>query len=1186
MVSSSPPIDREPSSSQQRSSSADPASQHVRRYSLAGPHAQTHIRLASYGTSPAPSSISPFRSPSALAFVGNSSVVSDSPRHVRSYTAELAQLALDQSPSTSVSLGSMNVELPPPVSVPPISSVNSQSTLTKILRSSSDSSSPVSEVAVSPDSASDLPQSLSFRSTDSRRDSELSAYFRSSDQSLEESQYTYHITVSDDPLNAAEVDSIDEDVPLLTRSDSAENNDGSSRFSSEFSVQDWPLPRSRVAHASSWFGKAFSKTRKFLLSSTSSRFDDGHGGYSRPRIFQRAKPLFPSFVGLVQDCRDDILLPLKYIPSVILGLLLNVLDGLSYGMILFPIGEPIFSSLGPEGLSMFYVSCIISQLVYSSGGSVFKGGVGSEMIEVVPFFHSMAYTLLGRIGEDNRDSVIATTILAYAISSVITGIVFFALGSARIGSLIGFFPRHILVGCIGGVGWFLVATGIEVSSRMEGNLEYDFATARFLFEPMVFLKWFIPLLLAFVLLVLEHFVNHPLLVPSYFIIVFIAFHVLVSVISGISLPELRELGWVFVSPEANVPWYNFYKLYKFSAVDWPALFSTIPAMFALTFFGILHVPINVPALAVSVDVDNVDVDRELIAHGISNVLSGFAGSIQNYLVYTNSLLFIRSGADSRIAGFMLAFATTGIMIAGPGVIGVIPVMVVGALIFLLGIELLREALYDTWKRVNRVEYFVIVTIIVVMGTWDFVYGIIVGIILACGSFVVESSRKSAISATYSGAVARSTVRRHPFQQQFLKDVGHEIFVVKLTGFLFFGTIVSMESKIRSIIADAEHVHDEQYTRIKYLVLDFQGVSGIDFSAGEALSRIKRLLNTKRIDFIFCSVAPETAHSLAAIGLWNTSLSSQGASNETDLEHAVHAANNVFQDLNSALEWCENELLAVYYRVRELQTRALQGQTIAASSAGSEHAGSAEGGWRTSSAPRDIGSGFKSNLSNENDSLAEFVSPRQGFVQRVSSSAMLTDPTLRSELISPTEESSELPLGKGKENETDLRAKLDHDQPLTLWMQIIYTLSPYPADFWRPLSKYFVRERLEQGTILFHQGDTNSKAFYIVESGILKAENDYEQGHFTEAIVPGTTAGELPFFSETERTATMTVERDAIVWKLTRDAMAQFIVDSSKTDDPSERIRRQEILIELYKVAMKLTAERFSAVTSYVLTTAS
>lgn len=64
-------------------------------------------------------------------------------------------------------------------------------------------------------------------------------------------------------------------------------------------------------------------------------------------------------------------------------------------------------------------------------------------------------------------------------------------------------------------------------------------------------------------------------------------------------------------------------------------------MFALTFFGVLHVPINVPALGISTGEDNISVDRELIAHGITNTLSGFVGSIQvrvRVIVYMDYLL--------------------------------------------------------------------------------------------------------------------------------------------------------------------------------------------------------------------------------------------------------------------------------------------------------------------------------------------------------------------------------------------------------------------------------------------------------------------------------------------------------------------------------------------------------------------
>lgn len=49
-------------------------------------------------------------------------------------------------------------------------------------------------------------------------------------------------------------------------------------------------------------------------------------------------------------------------------------------MILFPLSEETFDKTGPDGISIFYVSCIVSQIVYSAGGSRFKGGVGSEMV--------------------------------------------------------------------------------------------------------------------------------------------------------------------------------------------------------------------------------------------------------------------------------------------------------------------------------------------------------------------------------------------------------------------------------------------------------------------------------------------------------------------------------------------------------------------------------------------------------------------------------------------------------------------------------------------------------------------------------------------------------------------------------------------------------------------------------------
>ena len=248
--------------------------------------------------------------------------------------------------------------------------------------------------------------------------------------------------------------------------------------------------------------------------------------------------------------------------AVFLGLLLNLLDALSYGYILFPLGAPVFSNTGPDGISIFFVSCIVSQLCYSLGLSVFKGGVGSEMIEVVPFFHKMAYSIMNQMEGKPPEAIIATTIVSYCLSSILTGLIFLALGAFKLGNLVSFFPRHILIGCIGGVGFFLVVTGIEVSARIEGNLNYDLATLQRLFSSNTWYLWTLPLALAISIMVLRRLSKSPFVLPVFFITVFATFYLIVKGILHKDLEPVRRAGWIFETPEAGVKFYRFYTYFS------------------------------------------------------------------------------------------------------------------------------------------------------------------------------------------------------------------------------------------------------------------------------------------------------------------------------------------------------------------------------------------------------------------------------------------------------------------------------------------------------------------------------------------------------------------------------------------------------------------------------------------------
>lgn len=62
----------------------------------------------------------------------------------------------------------------------------------------------------------------------------------------------------------------------------------------------------------------------------------------------------------------------------------------------------------------------------------------------------MAYIVMARTGSDDPRVLMATVVTSYALSTILTGTVFFLLGGFKLGSLVNFFPRHILIGCIGG----------------------------------------------------------------------------------------------------------------------------------------------------------------------------------------------------------------------------------------------------------------------------------------------------------------------------------------------------------------------------------------------------------------------------------------------------------------------------------------------------------------------------------------------------------------------------------------------------------------------------------------------------------------------------------------------------------------------------------------------------------------
>jgi SulP family sulfate permease len=603
--------------------------------------------------------------------------------------------------------------------------------------------------------------------------------------------------------------------------------------------------------------------------------------------------------------------------------------------------------------------------------------------------------------------------------------------------------------------------------------------------------WAPALGLAVILRIITQKFNHQLIFPIYFLLIPIIFYIVVLA-GQFDLGTLRQTGWVFNVGIDHVPWWHIYTYYDFSKIHWHALLLTMPTQFALLFFNILHPPLNVPALTVSLDQD-VDVNHELVSHGYSNLLAGLLGSTPNYLVYCNTVIFYRVGGGSRLAGFLLAVATAVVLWLGTAPIGYLPVMLVGALIFVLGIDLVREALWDTRHRVSKTEYITILSIMVCMTIFDFVIGVLFGIALACFFFVVQNSRNLSIRVVYTGDTAISTVRRPSAHRAYLQEVGRQTMVMKLQYYLFFGTITYVEEAIRQLLDTAQWTSNP----IRFLILDLSLVPGVDLSASEALVRVQHLLVSKHVTLVLCGFAMDSPMALA--------LQSVELFEGQNVE--------VFLDINQAIEWTENVYLKAWFdSVKEAEPDA---KAIAFP-------------------------GRQKFTLTLNESSRDNT-PRRTHIRNAGGRIMRPQ-------IHPIQYHPHSPYSSRSPSQLQLDSSLRRqirEEPIPT---LVKTFSGYesdlPPELFVPMLPYFKRIELPEGQILWRRGDPPD-GLYVIAAGVMR--ETYTWGNndsVSESMVAGTLAGELTTLAGMPRNADMVVEKAGVLWKLSNEDWALFKKEQS------------------------------------------
>ena len=106
-------------------------------------------------------------------------------------------------------------------------------------------------------------------------------------------------------------------------------------------------------------------------------------------------------------------------------------------------GDTAFPFAGKEifGLRMFIFSTAMCQLVLTFKSS-FVNPVGLQIVENIPFYHSIAYICLEELGYGVE--ALSNLLLILVFTSILVGITFYILGAFGLGRAVYFIPKHVL----------------------------------------------------------------------------------------------------------------------------------------------------------------------------------------------------------------------------------------------------------------------------------------------------------------------------------------------------------------------------------------------------------------------------------------------------------------------------------------------------------------------------------------------------------------------------------------------------------------------------------------------------------------------------------------------------------------------------------------------------------------------
>ncbi len=444
---------------------------------------------------------------------------------------------------------------------------------------------------------------------------------------------------------------------------------------------------------------------------------------------------------------------------------LEILSGLTVAMALIPEAVAFALIAGLSPLTGLYAAFMVGLVASVLGGrpGMISGATGA-----------VAVVLAALALSHGPEYIFATVILA--------GVLQLLAGVLKLGKLMRLVPQPVIFGFVNGLA--IIIGGSQIDQFKDGGGAWLAGESLAVFAGLTLLSMAI---IAFLPKLTKK-------VPAGLTAIVVVFGL--AAVLGIDTKTVGDLASIqggfppFHLPEVPVTWDSMTIIFPYAAVV-----AGVGLIESLLTLNILD----------EITGTRGHGNRECVAQGAANVLSGLFSGMGGCAMIGQSLINVSSGARARLSGIVAAVMLLVFIVFGAPLIEQLPMAALTGLMVMVAIGTFEWASLKTFRRMPTSDVFIMVLVTLVTAVLhNLALAVLVGVVVAALMFAWDNA-------------VRIRARKRIDEQGWKH--------YELYGPLFFGSTTVFAEKF-DVEGDPEHV-----------VLDFQESRVVDMSAIEALNRM-------------------------------------------------------------------------------------------------------------------------------------------------------------------------------------------------------------------------------------------------------------------------------------------------------------------------------------------------------------